>query len=312
MTDIRARLAKHNSALTVLNGIDAGGVDRISIKGSSFTLINADGAKVDIETKHLDVIILAGNPNVSRQYFAGAYDPANDKGPDCYSHNGVGPSTGCSKPQHHVCQDCPKNAWGTGKKNDGTPSAGKACAERKLLAVSVGAAKGKAYQLNVPTTSLRNLYTYIKEVCKVTHAGYPVEPYNVFTRITFDRDKPGQVLLFEAKSMVPDASLGFIADLLDSGQVVDLLSLNDKPRAALPAPQRHMEIEGPARSVPTSSASAAERIAAARQAQASQPPREHPKPTAVSAHVEERFAEPEPMSGDLDDLLTGAGFGFPS
>jgi hypothetical protein len=319
MTDIRARLAKHNSALTVLNGIVSGGVDRISIKGSSFTLINADGVKVDIETKHLDVIILVGNPNVSQQYFAGAYDPANDKGPDCYSHNGVGPSTGCSKPQHHVCQGCPKNEWGTGKKNDGTPSEGKACAERKLLAVSVGAAKGKAYQLNVPTTSLRNLYTYIKEVCKVTHAGYPVEPYNVFTRITFDRTKMGQVLLFEAKGMVPDASLGFVADLLDSGQVVDLLSLNDKPRATLGAPQRHMEIEGPARSVPldartavTPGASATDRIAAARQAQASQPPREHPKPTAVPAPVEERFAEPEPMSGDLDDLLTGAGFGFPS
>lgn len=316
MTDIRARLAKHNSALTVLNGIASGGVDRISIKNSVFTLIDADGTKTEVDTKHLDVIILVGNPNVSRQYFEGAYDPTKDSGPDCYSHNGVGPSTGCSKPQNATCEGCQWNQWGTGKKNDGSPSEGKRCAERKLLAVSVGVAKGKAYQLNVPTTTLRNLYTYIKEVCKATHAGYPVEPYNVFTRITFDRTKMGQVLLFEAKGMVPENSLGYIADLLDSGQTADLISLNDKPRASLPAPARVMEIEGPARTVPldgrtavTSGASAADRIAAARQAQASQ---ERPKAAPVSQPVEERFVEAEAMTGDLDDLLTGAGFGFPS
>ena len=311
MTDIRARLAKHNSALTVLNGIAAGGVDRISIKGSNFTLINADGSKVDIETKHLDVIILIGNPNVSRQYFAGAYDPTNDKGPDCYSHNGVGPSTGCSKPQHATCLGCPKNEWGTGKKNDGTPSEGKACSERKLLAVAVGAAEGKPYQLNVPTTSLKNLFTYVKEVCKVTHKGYPVEPYNVFTRITFDRTKMGQVLLFEAKGMVPDHSLGYLADLLDSGQTATLISADDKPRAALPAPAAVPQIEAPARAA-APAPTAANRIAAARQAQAAQPVQERPRAAPAPQPAETVFAAPEAMTGDLDDLLTGAGFGFPS
>jgi len=313
MTDIRARLAKHNSALTVLNGIASGGVDRISIKNSVFTLVDADGTKTEVATRHLDVIILVGNPNVSRQYFEGAYDPTKDSGPDCYSHNGVGPSTGCSKPQNATCEGCQWNQWGSGKKNGGSPSEGKRCAERKLLAVSVGVAKGKAYQLNVPTTTLRNLYTHIKEVCKGTRGAYPMEPYDVFTRITFDSTKPGQVLLFQNMKEVPESSMNYIADLLDSGQTADLISLNDKVRASLPAPARVMEIEGPARTVPldgrTAVTSAADRIAAARHAQASQ---ERPKAAPVSQPVEERFVEAEVMTGDLDDLLTGAGFGFPS
>jgi hypothetical protein len=312
MTDIRARLAKHNSALTVLNGITSGGVDRISIKNSFFTLIDADGTKTEVATRHLDVIILVGNPNVSHQYFEGPYDPANDKGPDCYSHNGVGPSTGCSKPQHITCAGCPKNEWGTGKKSDGTPSEGKACSERKLLAVSVGVAKGKAYQLNVPTTSLKNLYTYIREVCKTSRGAYPMEPYDVFTRITFDSTKSGQVLMFQNIKEVPEASMNYIADLLDSGQTSDLISLGDKPRAALPAPAKVAELAAPARAVPTSvpsGASAADRIAAARQAQVVQ---ERPKQVAAPQPEVTNFASPEPMTGDLDDLLTGAGFGFPS
>jgi hypothetical protein len=308
MTDIRARLAKHNSALTVLNGIASGGVDRISIKNSFFTLIDADGTKTEVATRHLDVIILVGNPNVSHQYFEGAYDPANDKGPDCYSHNGVGPSTGCSKPQHATCDGCQWNQWGSGKKNDGTLSEGKRCSERKLLAVSVGVAKGKAYQLNVPTTSLRNLFTYIKELCKGTRGAYPMEPYDVFTRITFDSTKSGQVLLFQTMKEVPESSMNYIADLLGSGQMTDLLSLNDKPRASLPAPARVMEIEGPSKQA-SSGPSAADRIAAARQAQAGQ---ERPKAAPVSQPVEERFVEAEVMTGNLDDLLTGAGFGFPA
>jgi hypothetical protein len=304
MTDIRARLAKHNSALTVLNGIAAGGVDRISIKNSFFTLIDADGTKTEVATRHLDVIILVGNPNVSRQYFEGAYDPANDKGPDCYSHNGVGPSTGCSRPQNATCEGCPHNEWGSGRRNDGTPSEGKRCAERKLLAVSVGCANGKAYQLNIPTTSLRNLYTYIREVCKTTRGNYPMEPYDVFTRITFDSTKMGQVLMFHNIGQVPEKNLGFIADLLDSGQVADLIAVGDKPRAALAAPERARQIEAPA---PTG-ASAAERIAAAK---AAQTVREAPSHVAAPRAAEPTIAVPEAVGGDLDALLSAGGFGFP-
>lgn len=330
MTNVYDRLAKHSTALAVLNGIQAGGVNRISIKNSAFTLITADGEKSEVQTRYLDVVILVGNPNVSKQYFEGPYDPDKDSGPACFSHNGVGPSSQCSKPQHTTCLGCPKNEWGTGKKSDGTPSDGKACADRKLLAVIPTAKEyaGKAYQLNVPTTSLRNLYTYVKDLCKTTHAsGHPTEPYHVITRMTFDTSKPGQVLLFARGQELQDTHLNYVADLLDSGQTDDLIAISDKPRAALPAPRAAMEIEGPAHGQRAVNAalldaeqsaargghqSAADRIAEARRAQAAQPVRETAKAPAAPKPVENHFADPEPMSSDLDALLTGSGFGFPA
>jgi hypothetical protein len=111
--------------------------------------------------------------------------------------------------------------------------------------------------------------------------------------------------------MVPDASLGYLADLLDSGQTATLISADDKPRAALPAPAAVPQIEAPVRAA-APAPTAADRIAAARQAQAAQPVQERPRAAPAPQPVETVFAEPEPMSDDLDDLLTGAGFGFPS
>jgi hypothetical protein len=309
MTNVHDRLAKHSTALAVLNGIAAGGVNRISIKGSAFTLIAADGEKNEVQTRYLDVVILVGNPNVSKQYFAGAYDPTKDAGPDCFSHNGVGPSSQCSKPQHHECATCPMNQWGTGKKSDGTPSDGKACSDRKLLAVIPTAKEyaGKAYQLNVPTTSLRNLYTYVKDLCKTVHAGgHPMEPYHVITRLTFDSTKPGQVLIFTRGQDLQEAHLNYVADLLDSGQTDELISIGDKPKVVLPASKPAAQIAVSAQHA-NSAPTAATRIAAAREAQATQ---ERPKVAAPSQPAAQSFASPEPMTGDLDELLSASGFGF--
>jgi hypothetical protein len=306
MTSVHARLAKHSTALAVLNGIQSGGVNRISIKGSAFTLITADGEKDEVQTRYLDVVILVGNPNVSKQYFAGAYDPTKDTGPDCFSHNGVGPSSQCSKPQHHECATCPMNQWGTGKKNDGSASDGKACSDRKLLAVIPTAKEyaGKTYQLNIPATTLRNLYTYIKDLCKTTHAsGHPMEPYHVITRLTFDNSKPGQVLMFARGQDLQEAHLNYVADLLDSGQTDELIAISDKPKVMLPPAKAAPQIEAPAKSGPA----AADRIAAARQTQAVQ---ERPKATPAPQPVVQDFASPEAMTGDLDELLSASGFGF--
>ncbi len=328
------RLARHSSALAVTSNLTSGKINSVGIRNGVFTLRKADGSEFEPSEKHLDVVILTGNPNLSKQWYEKAYDSTTGEGklPDCWSHNGVGPSTGAANPQHATCLGCPRNQWGTATRNDGTAAKGKACSDRKLLAVIPIAHGRDVFQLAVPPASLANLFAYIRDLVKSPHAsGRPMEPFDFVTRLTFDRTKTGQVLLFARGAQLDDNSLNFVADALDAGQHTPVLMLDDKPIAALPASAAPAQLAAPMfDKAPagqgyatthamvaeakqellgkTFPAPAQERVAAAKAA--AQARQTAPASPVVEAPVASGavFSTPEAPTSDLDALLAKAGF----
>lgn len=213
-------------------GISSGGWPRISIKGSRFRLQSPQGEEVVVPQLYLDVIILDANPqNLQKIFYKGAYDPSvEDKAPDCYSDNGVGPSIKSTNPQCGTCAVCPHNAWGSKILPSGKQ--GKACADVKKLAVFVADnTNGPVLELRVPSASLKNLGEYVGALTK---HGIPASA--VVTRLTFDTSADYPKIVFQP-AMMSDGSMPYInADQADdvmsvigTEEVDQCTGKNDKP-----------------------------------------------------------------------------------
>lgn len=234
-----ARAQQHAFLLKARQGLQtSASVNRVSTKDSRFTLVKADGT-TSAPTLELQGVIIAANPHKSRQWWAGEYNPSVDAAPDCYSHNGVGPSDRAQNPQAMECAACPKNKWGSAK----SKLTGKdivACGTRKLLAFMPLSEPGVLYQFNLPVTALNNFDGYCADVGMGVHEhGRPLELFDLVTVVSFDTSKGATVgkLLFAQGERLSDAGLTMVFDLLDTGKALELTQENDKPRtAALPAP----------------------------------------------------------------------------
>lgn len=91
-----------------------------------------DGEAVPLGT--LYAVVLDYNPNRSRAYYAGEFDPESPTKPDCWSNDGVKPDDSVEIPQAGNCANCPmsaKNSRVRGGK--GTV----ACGIQKFLAVQL-------------------------------------------------------------------------------------------------------------------------------------------------------------------------------
>jgi hypothetical protein len=123
------------------SGLGSARPAHVSRGGNRFTLYdNAGNSKpvmlMDKEGPYLDFIVVGANPNPSRIYFEGGYDPDDPSPPACFSDNGTGPSTLAIEPQGRTCADCPQSVWGSAQsKVDGKPIP--ACLSTKKLAVIV-------------------------------------------------------------------------------------------------------------------------------------------------------------------------------
>jgi len=135
---------------------------RISLRGKQFRFIidGEEKAVLPLGSK-LPIIILGASPkgkSCSKIFYAGAWDPDSADPPDCSSSDGLYPDSGVAHPQSDMCQTCKQNAWGSGTKADGSPSAGKACRDTKtLFVVSPTKPNGHILQLRVPVMSLKAL-----------------------------------------------------------------------------------------------------------------------------------------------------------
>ena len=133
---------------------------RISLKGRQFRFIVDREEKVAPAGQPLNVIIIGASPKTgcAKVFYKGAYESGSADAPDCASSDGIYPDTDNAVPQSDMCQTCPQNAWGSGKKADGTLSEGKACRDTKILYVTApGKIKGMLFQLRVPVMSLKSL-----------------------------------------------------------------------------------------------------------------------------------------------------------
>jgi hypothetical protein len=102
------------------------------------------------EDRHMNVVIVAASPKVSRTYYANQYqEGAEVTAPDCWSADGEVPDAKAASPQSKRCVDCPMNVQGSGQGNS------RACRYSQRLAVALANdIEGDVYQLTLPATSI--------------------------------------------------------------------------------------------------------------------------------------------------------------
>lgn len=156
--------------LSIKSGLPAGSWQKISYAGSKWALVSAEGAKSYTNTMDLDFIFVRANPNISKRYYEGAYDPNREsQAPDCWADNGAGPGPRVASPQSVACANCKLNMWGSDVGISG--KATKACSDVKRLSVMVFAPNKAGgdpallpgtWEFDVPGASLKNLNSYVK------------------------------------------------------------------------------------------------------------------------------------------------------
>jgi hypothetical protein len=212
----------------------SGAVPYISIKGNRFLAIDATGnerpvGQMDSQSGlYLDVVIVDFNPTKSKVFYAHAYDPNASEfvPPDCWSDNGVGPSSQASKPQATLCASCPQNAWGSDTSRI-TGKGTKACADVQKIAVLLPGQE-MLFLMRIPPASLKFLGKYAAEVEAQMIGGHKADITWVVTRVSFDQKSVG-ILQFRPVSLIDEVSAKRVALAWQNHETDTIVGKNDKP-----------------------------------------------------------------------------------
>lgn len=122
---------------------------RISVRGGVFRMMVNGEEIAKNENRSMNVVIVNGNPHVSRQFYANAYVAGETSAPDCWSNDGITPDASIESPQNSACEGCPQNIKGSGQGDS------RACRFQQRLAVILESdINGDVYQLSLAPTSI--------------------------------------------------------------------------------------------------------------------------------------------------------------
>lgn len=205
---------------------------RISTRASRYRLIE-DGVETVVGV-NLDCIIVGANPNVSKVFYSGTYDPnATDMRPACFSNDGKTPDASVESPVAANCATCPNNALGSKITNSGAKS--KLCADQRHLAVIPAAdTSGKIYSLTVPVSGMKALREYFKSL-----NNYGLVPEEVVTELAFDDKADYPKITFKHKGFAPAKAVAKLEQIANSTEAK--VAVRSLPLSALgnqlPAPE---------------------------------------------------------------------------
>lgn len=209
---------------------------QIKLKGTRFRIIDGDADQI-LKTTEINVAILRAKEKPERVFYVGAFNPDEERSPDCKSTNGVVPDADSVCKQNSSCEGCSQNAWGTGKAADGTPSKGKACKERKLIVVAPISPNGviteKAFGLSIPPASISSYGSYISQL--KLH-GIKV-PGMVITTIGFKEDSNFPTLTFSYGGTLALSEAGKAIKLMVSPEVASIIN-KETSAAPIFAPEK--------------------------------------------------------------------------
>lgn len=170
---------------------------RISIKGGVFRMMVSGQEVQKSPDRHLNIVVVAAAPAVSRTYYEGVYSEGAAVRPSCWSDDGVKPADSCTTKKHATCNDCPMNIKGSGQGDS------KACRySQRLAVVLANDINGEVYGLTLSATSLFGkgddahmpLQQYTR---KLAGHGLPIRA--VVTKMAFDLDSATPKLIFSAE-----------------------------------------------------------------------------------------------------------------
>jgi hypothetical protein len=137
-------------------GVDPSMLDRVKVPSGGSTIWEVPGLGDETEAEKELVGVIVGIQNV-RSYFASKYTGGNEP-PDCSSSDGINgiPSSDSIEGYGGKCATCPKSQWGSAVDDDGNPTDGQACSQRKLLML-LRPDSMLPLVVNVPPSSLKEL-----------------------------------------------------------------------------------------------------------------------------------------------------------
>ncbi len=123
---------------------------RISLRGGVFRMVVGGEEVAKNESRSMNVVIVNAAKEVSRTFYAKAYNPSQDAtAPDCWSADGQKPDASIEEPQHHNCAECPQNIKGSGQGET------RACRFSRRLALALADdLEGDIFQLVLPSKSI--------------------------------------------------------------------------------------------------------------------------------------------------------------
>lgn len=126
------------------------GVKRIALGNNKF-ILKVNGAEISkSNNSKMEIVIVNASPNVSRTFYAKAWDPkADSTPPDCWSNDGERPDATVKEPQSPMCMNCPQDIAGSGQGST------KACRKNRRIAVALAAdLNGDVYQMTLQSKSI--------------------------------------------------------------------------------------------------------------------------------------------------------------
>lgn len=182
----------------------------------------------------LPIIILGYNPRRGRSFYIKGYDETKPTAPDCFSDDGVAPSSSSKLKQSDKCKGCPQSIKGSKVSADGTQAA-VACSEHRMLAV-VPAKKMDMPPLRLriaitsdwdtrsPQEEAQGWYSFSKFTDFLTNIGVS-HTAAVVTLVKMDPNSKFAKLFFKVQGYIGDQeTLDFLAKLAKSDPVNELLN----------------------------------------------------------------------------------------
>jgi hypothetical protein len=213
-------------------GLFAGAPPSIGCKGTRFIVKNGISEKV-LDVLQIKGIILAAKGSFDKAYYMKVFVPGDAEAPDCFSRDGERPDPQAKEKQNSACAGCPRNCFGTGKDSNGNPTAGKACADSKVVAITVGERNEDksllCYQFKIPPASLGAWNKYVQELDQ--HGAYLPE---VITEVGFNAEKSYPQYTFKMIGTVPDEMIEDVYTAMDSEAVKDIVADKATPAPAPP------------------------------------------------------------------------------
>ena len=221
--DFVRELGLNDLTKSLLTG-GGGGNKRISIRGKKFRLV-VDGEEMStIKQDHLDVVIVNATKDVSRTFYAQAYDPKADAvPPDCWSKDGNVPDPSVENPQASKCDSCPQNIKGSGQGNS------RACRFSKRIAIALADdLEGGVYQLSLASTSIFGgedikHMPFNKYVKFVASQGHSID--TLVTTIYFDDDSDSPRIFFVPRRFLQRDEYAITSKLGKSQEAINAISM---------------------------------------------------------------------------------------
>ena len=187
---------------------------------------------VGMPVPQLQAVVLKAKPGKEKVWYATKFMPGQEtQAPDCSSDDGIKPNADSRLKQCDNCASCPQNVFGSGTDASGNATGGKACADRKVLAMY---AAGSAYRFAVPPASLKSWDSYCNQL---TTKGLPLPA--VITIVGFEQGDTAYKLTFAFGGMLAENQLGAIVKMISTPEVVGICS----PRTAQATPPVQQQVE---------------------------------------------------------------------